>query len=114
MNISCNIVPYAVVECLCAGKPQHDPGERAVPLANRARVQTPPPHHALSFPTDVSLPRGSTGKVLWAVVLTCLKLYPGTLESTLISGQCTLVCCYSSALPQSEGHSLESGGFSDV
>lgn len=70
----------------------------AVPLANLARVQALLPTTALSSPTDVSLPRGVYWEVLWAAVLTCLKLYPGTPESTLVSGQCTLVCCCSSVV----------------
>lgn len=82
----------------------------AVPLADVARVQALLPTTALSSPTDVSLPRGVYWEVLWAVVLTCLKLSPGTPESTLISGQCTLVCCCSSALPcRTEEETMYSG-----
>lgn len=113
MNISCNIVPYTMVECLCAGKPQHDPGQ-CCPTGQPGQGSGPPPLHCLFISHWCQLSSGVYGEVLWDAVLTCLKLSPGTPESTLISGQCTLVCCCSSVLQQSEGHSLECWGFSDV
>lgn len=97
MNISCNIVPYTMVECLCAGKPQHDPGQ-CCPAGQSGQGSGPPPQHCLFISHGCQLSSGVYWEVLWDAVLTCLKLSPGTPESTLVSGQCTLVCCCSSVL----------------
>lgn len=86
-----------LVECLCAGKSQHDPSQ-CRPTGQPGQGSGPPPHHCPFLSHGGQLSSGVYWKVLWAVVLTCLRLCPGTLGSTLISGQCTLVCCCFSAL----------------
>lgn len=70
MNISCNIVPCAMVECLCAGKPQHDPGQRC-PTGQPGQVSGPPPHHCPFISHGCQPSSGVYWEVLWAAALTC-------------------------------------------
>lgn len=104
MNISCDIVPYAINAIMyMLGSPLAHSQVNALPhrhtWPSSFRSSSPLYLCPFTFHTVLAFLQQLQWKVLLAVVLTCLKLSPGIPESTSILGQCTLVCCYSSALP---------------